>query len=167
MSGQGFDPERFRQLMAAEELLERLREEGPGAEAGQAPPREAAPETGEDLPSPVPEEEPPAGEDGGGPETAEAPEAEEARTRTETPEEAAAAAEPAGAAMELPFAEEPAGREKVPPRPAEAQAVRREERRVLWLESAPGSGGGADVYRLWDRRQERESRRYDGGFSLF
>ena len=77
MSGQGFDPERFRQLMAAEELLERLREEGPGAEAGQAPSQEAPPETGEDLPSPVPEEEPPAGEDGGGPETAEAPEVPE------------------------------------------------------------------------------------------
>ena len=136
MSGERFDPERFRELMELEETVEVLtaevtlfpqKEEEPTEEPSASEERETAPE-----------EIPCEGSDRSAVEPAEEPAEEVRREPLPLREETAATAEEKKPAESLDFAQ--------------------------WAEEETPAGNS---FREWDRRWERESRRYDGGFSLY
>lgn len=191
MSGQGFSLERFLQLMALEEALE---EQDLGEQAGERA-AEPLPVPGETDRGDGTREDRADEENAGDPGDAGAEretvfyEAPEVETTPREPEKAPM--EPALPRTEEKAAEEPilfrlAGerqplsqgialpREREPEesRPAPEEdwspaAERAEVYPVMAREVPAGNETAGRSYRDWERRWEREGRRYDGGFPLF
>ena len=168
MSGLGFDPKRFRRLMAAEELLKRMKE----IQRGEASPQEESV-----LPLPTEQKTESRSE----PEKETGPKEERAQPEAAVPQEAERRQESGLENKEktvrkplqeitedweirkegIPAAPERSASEDMP------KADRNERGRGGFFSTKERGTETGNTFRDWDRRWERENRRFDSGFSLF
>ena len=176
MSGTAFDLEQFWRLAAAEELLERVRTIEPrGADAEQPASDEALEDvsgaTQRDVRAEKREEQTasePAWEEA-------SPEKEMENVRGKTvPEQEVRAELPARESLgeDEPLWTIDSGARalrhlELASYPESVEPQRQKQEQLRWTEREEGSLPTTLIYRSWDRKWERESRRYDSGFSLF